>query len=164
MTSKNKNHKNKLSNKFYTVEESSSSLDDMWSLIWNSSPQSQYKNIKRNYKRVSDVGRTVKKSNVHQTNFFLFFFFNWRIIALQNFAFAKSQRESVVGIHISPSSWTSLPSPSPSHPSRLLQEYLLCINKIHVCCTLLESLPSHFTIIAHLFFLIFFLYSFSCVI
>lgn len=75
MTSKNKNHKNKLSNKFYTVEESSSSLDDMWSLIWNSSPQSQYKNIKRNYKRVSDVGHTVKKSNVHQTVIFFFFSF-----------------------------------------------------------------------------------------
>ena len=34
---------------------------------------------------------------------------------------AKYQHESATGIHMSPPSWTSLPSPSPSHPSRLLQ-------------------------------------------
>ena len=33
----------------------------------------------------------------------------------------KPQHESAIGIHISPPFWTSLPSPSPSHPSRLLQ-------------------------------------------
>lgn len=77
MTSENKNHKNKLSEQIkqqiYTAEESSCSLDVMWSLIWNSSHQSQYKNIKRNYKRVSDVGHTVRKSNVHQLVIFFFF-------------------------------------------------------------------------------------------
>ena len=49
-------------------------------------------------------------------------FFYWRIIALQNFLFSvKSQHESAIGIHTSPPFWTSLPSPSPSHPSRLSQ-------------------------------------------
>ena len=33
----------------------------------------------------------------------------------------KSQHESAIGIHISPPSWTSLPPPSPSCPSRLIQ-------------------------------------------
>ena len=33
----------------------------------------------------------------------------------------KPQQKSAIGIHISPPSWTSLPSPSPSHPSRLIQ-------------------------------------------
>ena len=34
---------------------------------------------------------------------------------------AKHQHESAFGIQISPLSWTSLPPPSASHPSRLLQ-------------------------------------------
>ena len=34
---------------------------------------------------------------------------------------AKHQHEWAIGIHMSPPSWTSLPSPSPFHPSRLLQ-------------------------------------------
>ena len=33
----------------------------------------------------------------------------------------KPQHESAIGIHISPPFWTSLPSLSPSHPSRLIQ-------------------------------------------
>ena len=33
----------------------------------------------------------------------------------------KPQQESAIGIHISPPVWTSLPSPAPSHPSRLIQ-------------------------------------------
>ena len=33
----------------------------------------------------------------------------------------KPQHESATGIHISPPFWTSLPSPTPSHPSRLIQ-------------------------------------------
>ena len=33
----------------------------------------------------------------------------------------KLQHESAIGIPISPSFWTSLPSPTPSHPSRLVQ-------------------------------------------
>ena len=49
-------------------------------------------------------------------------FFNWRIIALQNCVVsAKHQYESAIGIHMSPPSWISFPSRSPSHPSRLLQ-------------------------------------------
>ena len=34
---------------------------------------------------------------------------------------AIQQHESAIGIHMSPSSWTSLPPPIPSHPSRLSQ-------------------------------------------
>ena len=34
---------------------------------------------------------------------------------------AVCQDESAVGTHMSPPSWTSLPSPTPSHPSRLSQ-------------------------------------------
>ena len=33
----------------------------------------------------------------------------------------KPQLKSAIGIHISPPFWTFLPSPSPSHPSRLIQ-------------------------------------------
>ena len=33
----------------------------------------------------------------------------------------KHQHESAIGIHMSPPSWTSLPSPSTSHPSKLIQ-------------------------------------------
>ena len=33
----------------------------------------------------------------------------------------KPQHESAIGIHISPPFWTSISSPSPSHPSRLIQ-------------------------------------------
>ena len=62
-------------------------------------------------------------------SFFFFFlatllllFFNLRIIALQNFVFSvRHQQESATGTPIRPPSWTSLPSPSPSHPSRLSQ-------------------------------------------
>ena len=35
--------------------------------------------------------------------------------------FVKPQHESAIGIHISLPFWTSLPSPIPSHPSRLIQ-------------------------------------------
>ena len=34
---------------------------------------------------------------------------------------AIQQYESAIGIHMSPPSWTSLPPPTPSHPSRLSQ-------------------------------------------
>ena len=54
---------------------------------------------------------------------FNLFIFNWRTIALQycvGFCHT-SKHESPIGIHMSPPSWTSLPSPTPSHPSSLLQ-------------------------------------------
>ena len=53
--------------------------------------------------------------------FFFFFnlFFYLRIISLHNFVvFCKPQHESAIGIQISLSFWTSLPSPSPSHSSQ----------------------------------------------
>ena len=54
--------------------------------------------------------------------FFLNLFFYWRIIALRILLFSvKPQHESAIGRHISPPFWTCLPSPSPSHPSRLIQ-------------------------------------------
>ena len=34
--------------------------------------------------------------------------------------------ESAIGVHISPPFWTTLPSPAPSHPSRLIQN--LCLS------------------------------------
>ena len=55
--------------------------------------------------------------------FFFKFFFYWKVIALQNFV--VFWHESVIGIHISPRFWTSLPFPSPSHPSRLIQSSCL---------------------------------------
>ena len=51
--------------------------------------------------------------------FFLSFFFNWRITALQNFvAFSQtSTHELAIDIHMFSPSWISLPFPSPSHLS-----------------------------------------------
>ena len=47
------------------------------------------------------------------------FIFNWRIIAL-HYCVGFCQHESAIGIvRMLPPSWTSLPPPSPSHPSRL---------------------------------------------
>ena len=47
----------------------------------------------------------------------------------------KAQHESAIGIHIPPPFWTSLPSPSPSHPSRLIQNpclsFLRCTANSH---------------------------------
>ena len=50
-----------------------------------------------------------------------FFFFNWLMIGLQYFISAIHQHELAIGVRMSPSSWISLPSPTLSHPSRLLQ-------------------------------------------
>ena len=53
---------------------------------------------------------------------FFILFFNWRIIALQNFVvFCQTSHELAIGICIFPPFWTSLSSPSPSYPSRLIQ-------------------------------------------
>ena len=52
---------------------------------------------------------------------FSLFVFSWRIIALQYYVFVKHPHESAIGIHMSPPSWTSLPPPSPAHPTRLSQ-------------------------------------------
>ena len=50
------------------------------------------------------------------------FFLNWRIIALQNFVvFCQISTWSAIGIHTSSPFWNSLPSPSPLHPSGLIQ-------------------------------------------
>ena len=54
--------------------------------------------------------------------FFFSLFFYWRTIDLQNsVVYIKPQHESAIGIHTSPPFWTSLPSPFPSHLSRLIQ-------------------------------------------
>ena len=45
-------------------------------------------------------------------------FFNWRILLYRILLFSvKYQHESAIGVHMSPPSWTFLPSPSASHPS-----------------------------------------------
>ena len=72
--------------------------------------------------------------NIHwgepRTAFFFLFlkmylFFNWRIIALPNFVvFCQTSTwisHRYIYIYISPPFWSSLPSPSPSHHSRLIQ-------------------------------------------
>ena len=47
---------------------------------------------------------------------------------------AIRQHESVIGIHISPPSGTSLPLPTPSHPSGLLQSAgLSCAGSLLLC-------------------------------
>ena len=46
---------------------------------------------------------------------------NWVTEQTIELVSAKHQHESAIGTHMSPPSWTSLPLPSPSHPSRLLQ-------------------------------------------
>ena len=57
--------------------------------------------------------------------FFLFIYlliFNWRIIALQYcVGFCHTSTWITIGIHMSPPSRTSLPAPTPSHPSSLSQ-------------------------------------------
>ena len=59
--------------------------------------------------------------------FFFIYFFYWRIIALKILLFSvKPQHKPAIGTHISPPFWTSLPSPSQSHPSRLIQS--LCLS------------------------------------
>ena len=47
---------------------------------------------------------------------------NWTELLYRILLFSvKPQHESAIGIHISAPFWSSLPSPSPSHPSRLIQ-------------------------------------------
>ena len=61
-------------------------------------------------------GKFYPSLNYH---FFLFFFSIGRYL-LYNIALVSAvrQHELATGIHMSPPSWTSLPSPTPSHPSR----------------------------------------------
>ena len=47
---------------------------------------------------------------------FLFFFLFVFVLLIFLLIFAKDQHESAIGTHMSLLSWTSLPSPSPSHP------------------------------------------------
>ena len=55
------------------------------------------------------------------THFFKFIF-NWSLISLQYFiGFFHTSHELAIGIHMSPPSWTSVPPPTPSYPSRLSQ-------------------------------------------
>ena len=69
--------------------------------------------------------RNIVSGDTFRFNYYFlkfFFIFNWRITALQYcVGFAINQHESTIGIHMSPPSWTCLPSPPTSHPSRLSQ-------------------------------------------
>ena len=56
-----------------------------------------------------------------------FIFFYWRIIALQNFVFCPTSTWISHRCTYIPSFWTSLPSPSASHPSRLIQSACLSL-------------------------------------
>ena len=62
-----------------------------------------------------------KFQNFNRAQWFFFltlFIFNWRIIALHFIVLVstKHQHESVIGLPMSPPTWTSLPPPSPSTP------------------------------------------------
>ena len=58
----------------------------------------------------------------HASNLDYFLFFNLRINTLQNsVGFCQHGYHSSIGIHILPPLWASLPHPSPSHPSLMLQ-------------------------------------------
>ena len=80
--------------------------------------------------------------NSKQEVFFFNLYFYWRIIALQNFVLFCQTSTWIrhIGIHISPPFWTSLPSPSPSHPSRLIQSP----------CFLSHTVNSHWLSILHI--------------
>ena len=57
-----------------------------------------------------------------KTEFFLIYFFIEGLLLYRILLFSvKPQHESAIGIHISLPFWNSLPSPSLSHPSRLIQ-------------------------------------------
>ena len=69
-------------------------------------------------------------------NFLMYFFFSWRIIALQNCdGFCQMSTWISQGIHMSPPPWTSGPSPSPSHPSRLQSPCLSSLSHTGICFT-----------------------------
>ena len=58
-------------------------------------------------------------------NSFKKFIPNWKIIALQYcIGFYQYQHESAIGLPMSPSTWTSLPHPSPSHSVTALMRVL----------------------------------------
>ena len=60
----------------------------------------------------------------------------------------KPQHESAIGIHTSPPFWTSLPSPSPSQPSRLIQSPCLSFLS-HTANSLLAIYFTHVNISFH---------------
>ena len=80
----------------------------------------------------------------HVNNSIVFFkinlVFNWRIIPYRILLVsAKHQHASAIGIHMSPPSWTSLPSLSPSHLSRLLQSP--CLSSLSHTAVSLPVIP-----------------------
>ena len=58
--------------------------------------------------------------------FSFFQFFYWRIVALKNYVVFCQTSTWISHRYKSPPFWTSVPSPSPSHPSRLIQS--LCLS------------------------------------
>ena len=73
-------------------------------------------------------------------SFLILFFFNWRIIALQH---CVGFFHTLTWIsHMSPHFWMSFPSPTSSHPSRLLQNPSLS--------SLSHAANSHWTSILHM--------------
>ena len=52
---------------------------------------------------------------------FVYFLIEGQLLYRSLLFSVKPEHESAIGIHISPPSWTSLPSPSLSYPSRLIQ-------------------------------------------
>ena len=71
----------------------------------------------------SKITKTLSLSNTNKNTDHYLFIFNWRMTALQYcVGFCPSQNESVMGIHMSPPSWTSLLPPHiPSDLPKLTQ-------------------------------------------
>ena len=70
----------------------------------------------------SKITKTLSWSNTNKNTDHYLFIFNWRMTALQYCdGFCLSQNESVMGIHMSPPSWTSLPPHIPSDLPKLTQ-------------------------------------------
>ena len=85
-------------------------LQNEWSLPW------------KEVFRIPEGKVLLTWCSVTWNHFFNTFFIGWKIFALQYWLVPdKHQHESVRGIHMSPPSGTSLPSSTPSHPSRLSQ-------------------------------------------
>ena len=68
-----------------------------------------------------DLVLWIKHCHLLNISLFLIYFFIEGYLLYRIVLFSVKPHESAIGIHISPPFWTSLLSPSPSHPSRLIQ-------------------------------------------
>ena len=94
---------------------------------------------------------------IYKQFLFLIYFFIEGYLLYRTLLFSvKPQHESAIGIHTTPPFWTSLPSLSPSHPSRLIEslfefpelysKYLLAIYFTYGSVSFCVTLSIHLTI------------------